>query len=316
MKAAIQAVRAVIAVIAMLGVAAPLLAQNAGETGAQVLQFNAGARASALSGAYTSAHADADALFYNPAGIAAARTGASVAYENYATDITFGSLAGFTQFGSVRVGASIVYLDAGEIPERIPDPEFGNNTGIATGNSVSAGEIAARVSAALPLRDGRMRLGGSLGFVSVGVAEETRRAAVADVGVQYDVASITLAAAARNIGGTLSGDDAPLPTELRMGALVPISTSSGLGVNVFADAISRLRESSFAFASGIEAGIMPAATREIGAVARVGYETEAGQLAGFRFGAGVTLRAVSFDYAYHSFDFVGAVHRLGVRWTL
>jgi hypothetical protein len=48
--------------------AAPLAAQGVGTTGAQVMQLPAGARAAALSGAYTAASGDADVLFYNPAG--------------------------------------------------------------------------------------------------------------------------------------------------------------------------------------------------------------------------------------------------------
>ena len=53
--------------LAALACAAPLAAQTAGETGATVLKFNAGSRAAALSGAYSSAYGDADALFFNPA---------------------------------------------------------------------------------------------------------------------------------------------------------------------------------------------------------------------------------------------------------
>ncbi|MGQ0561993.1 MAG: hypothetical protein ACT443_08985 [Gemmatimonadota bacterium] len=298
-----------------IALATPLHAQSAGETGAQVLQFSPGGRAGAFSGAYTAVSADADALFYNPAGIAAARTGAAAAYENYTNDVAFGSLAGFTRLGSVSIGASLVYLDAGEVAELVPDPEFGGNTGTATGNRVSAGEVAGRVSFALPLRAGRLRVGGSLGFVSVGVANITENAPLADVGVQYDLPALTLSAAARNLGGSLSGDAGSLPTELRLGALLPIRSTGGLGANVLIDAVSRVRESSFGVLAGIEAGIMPGSTRDIGAVARIGYEAESDHLAALRIGAGVSVRSVAFDYTYQSFDFIGAVHRIGVRWS-
>lgn len=302
--------------IASLYAAAPLSAQSAGKTGAQVLQFNAGARASALSGAYSSAR-DADALFYNPAGIGGARVGASAAYESYSTKVSFGSAAGFTRMGAFAIGAGIAYLDAGEIAEVIPDQDFGGNTGTPTGNSVRAIESAARLSIALPLQDGRLRLGASLGFVSVGIAEVTSNAPVADFGVQYDWNAVTLSAVARNVGGTLSGDgDTPLPTELRIGAALPITAARGIGVSFFADAISRVREGAFTIAAGIEGGLIPKDPDAIGLVARVGYDAEANQLSALRFGAGVTIRSVALDYAFQDLDFVGAVHRFGIRWSV
>ncbi len=304
-----------IALIALL-VAAPLNAQSAGKTGAQVLQFNAGARAAALSGAYTSASNDADALFYNPAGMAARPAGASAAYETFANDVVFGSAAGFTRFGGVSIGASISYLDAGSIQEVIPDPDFSGNTGTATGKTFGASESAARISLALPLRSPRLRIGASAGLVSSSVAEVSQHAALADVGAQYDVAGMTLAAALRNFGGSMSGASAdPLPTEARIGAMLPFTNARGLGATFFADGIARLQESSLLLAAGVEAGLMPRGPADIGAVARIGIDTEANQLARIRFGAGLTLHGISVDYAYQSFDFLGSVHRIGIRWT-
>jgi hypothetical protein len=166
----------------------------------------------------------------------------------------------------------------------------------------------------MPLRDGRLRLGGSVGLLSFGMAEVSRQTLIADVGAQYDVASFTLSAALRNFGGNMAGD--PLPTELRVGTMVPLTSSAGFGVNAFADVISRVRESSLGLAAGLEAGIMPRTVGDIGAVARVGYDAEADQLSSLRFGAGVTLQSLSLDYAYQNFDFVGGVHRFGLRWTV
>jgi hypothetical protein len=301
-------------VLVLFCAATPLGAQTAGKAGAQVLQFNAGARAAALSGAYSAARGDADALFYNPSGIALARRGASLAYETFTIDVAFGSFAGFTRIGNTRIGASIAYLDAGAIDEIVPDPVFGGATGVATGNQVTASETAARLSFALPLQDGRLRVGASLGMVAFGMAEVSERAPIADIGAQFDVATVTVSAAVRNLGGNMAGN--PLPTELRLGAVVPVRSSGGLGLNAFADAIARVREGSLGVAAGLEAGIIPRAASDIGAVARIGFDPEADQLSSLRFGAGVSLQSLSLDYAYQNFDFVGGVHRFGVRWTV
>lgn len=295
--------------------ASPLHAQSAGKTGAQVLQFNAGARAGALSGAYTAALGDADVMFYNPAGIAGGRRGASVGLEKFSSDVMFGSIAGYTQLNGFAVGASIAYLDAGDIAEVVPDADFNGSLGTPTGARLSASESVARLSTAL--NAGAFRLGASVGLVSSAIAEVNEHAAFADVGAQYDVASITLSASLRNLGGKLSGPSKdPLPAELRVGAAVPFGMSSGIGVTAFADVISRLNESSLAFAAGIEAGLIPHAPSDIGVVARIGYDGESNGLAPLHFGAGVKLRALSIDYAYQNLDFIGAVHRLGVRWYM
>ena len=304
-----------LALLALLA-AAPLHAQSAGTTGAQVLEFDPGARAAALAGAYSTAHPDADALFYNPAGIAGAHHGASAAYESWAVDVAYGSLAGFMRVGAFALGASIAYLDAGDIQEVVPNSDFGGNTGTATGKTVSASESAARLSIAAPLQNGRLRLGASVGFVSSAVADASQNAPIADVGAQYDVGSLSLAVSARNIGGTLSGasKDA-LPTELRAGVRAPFRIGERFGTNIFAEGIARVRESSFDVAAGVEAGLMPK-NSDIEAVARIGIDTEAHQLGALRFGAGVALRGVSLDYAYQSFSMIGAVHRLGLRWSV
>lgn len=293
-----------------------LQAQSAGETGAQVLQFAPGARASAFAGAYIAAHDDADALFYNAAGVAAQLRGASAAFENHATDVAFGSVAGFTRLGAVRIGIGLIYLNAGEAQEIVPDPEFGGNTGTPTGNTVTASELAARIAFAVPLQSARLRVGGSLGFVAVNIADLSEHAPLADFGLQYDVGTVTLAVAARHLGSAMSGENAdPLPTELRAGIHAPVTLANGIGISAFADAVSRVREGSFGIAGGVEAGIRPRTANDLGAVARVGYDADNGHLGALRFGAGLSVRAVSFDYAYQHFDIAGAVHRIGIRWS-
>ena len=125
-------------------------AQGAGSTGAQVLQFVAGSRAAALSGAYTAASSDADALFYNPAGVAALQRAAAISYEAYVEGVALASFGGVLNLGRFTIGLSELLLDAGDINERVPDPEFGGNRGISTGRVLSASESVTRITAATP----------------------------------------------------------------------------------------------------------------------------------------------------------------------
>src|SRR5688572_23966022 len=110
----------------------PVRAQGVGTTGAQVLQFVAGSRASAMAGAYTAADGDADALFYNPAGIVTMRMGGALSYETYVEQIALGSFGGVVRVGRFSVGLGGVYLNGGDVIEVVPDPAFGGNRGIPT----------------------------------------------------------------------------------------------------------------------------------------------------------------------------------------
>lgn len=287
--------------------ALPASGQSAGKTGAQILQFNPGARAAAIAGAYSASGADADVLFYNPAGAAALRRAASTAFENYTLDISFGSAAGLVRVNALRIGASISYLDAGSINEVVPDPELGGNVGTETGNRANASESAARLSVATRLRGARV--GGSIGYVSSNVAEASSNAAFLDAGIQYDLGKNTFAFLLRSMGGS------DLPAEARIGASRTLARGN-LGALIGVDAIMRLRESGIAVVAGMEAGLLPSTSSEFGAVVRVGFDGESSQLAPLRFGAGLMLHRVAVDYAFQNMDIAGVVHRVGVRWSV
>lgn len=307
-------------IVLLLLAPAALPGQGAGSTGAQVLQFTAGGRASALSGAFTAVSSDVDALFYNPAGVATLRYGAALAYETYVEDIALASFAGVARIGTFSLGLSGLFLDGGEVSEIVPDPAFGGNTGMPTGRVASASEGIARLSVALPFGD-RLRVGASAGFVFSSIAEATRSTPSFDLGAQYDLSFGSIGLALLNAGGSLADDDlvdAELPTEARLGATAELTRADGLGVQITADIVARLREGSGGFLIGAEAGYHATAQRALGAVARVGFSGAEGEgaLSSLRFGAGLSLAQLAMDYTYQNLDFYGAVHRVGVRWTV
>ena len=297
--------------------ARPAVAQGSGATGAQVLQFNAGARAAAFSGAYTAASGDADAIFYNPAG-GALQAAVSVGYERYISDVSFATAAGAFRVGRLSIGVAGAFLDVGGIDEIVPDPDFGGNTGIPTGNRVSATEAAARLAVAMPLDAGRLRLGAAAGFVSTSLADASSSAPLFDIGAQYDFPFATIGVSLRNLGTALNGDgmpDADLPAEARLGAALDYQRADGLGGSIHTDLVARLHEGSAGLAFGLEGGILPTATG-IGAVARIGYSAAEGDggLGALHAGGSVSLGRFAVDYAYQSLEYFGSVHRIGIRW--
>jgi hypothetical protein len=303
--------------LATLLLAAPLQAQDrAGATGAQVLQFLPGSRAAALSGAYTAIAGDADALFYNPAGIASIKRAGTLAFESYVSEVSYGSLGAATRIGPLTVGAAVAFLNAGDVREVIPDPEFGGNTGQETGNTVSASESAVRLVGALPLRGGRLRAGGAVGFVANAIAEQHQSAPFLDIGAQYDVGGATIGASLRNLGTDLSGDASDkLPTEARVGASAQLTAGGGASVVGSLEVVARIGEGNATVVGGIEAGLPATGGRPFAILGRLGLDAESNQLGSLRAGATIGFRDVSFDYTYQTLEFFGSVHRFGLRLT-
>jgi hypothetical protein len=308
--------------LATLALAAPvaLTAQSGvGTAGAQVLQLPAGSRAPAFAGAYTATSTDADVLFYDPAGLAGLGRSVSVAYQNYFEGIRAGSAAAAFNLGRLVLGGGILYLDAGSIDVIEPDPNFGNQRGKETGATASASETAARVSAAVALLGGRVRLGANMGVVSSDLAGIGRSAPFVDVGAQYAMNRLAVGVSVRHLGTKMTNStngDAPLPGEARLGIAVHGLQVSGFGVGLSADGLYRLQEGTTGLVAGVEAGLLPGTYGPFSAVLRAGYSMDSGDaLAPYRFGAGISFGTIGVDYTYQDYNLLGAVHRIGLRWT-
>lgn len=296
-------------------------AQGPGSAGAEVLQIGAGARAAALGGAYTAVADDSDAVFYNPAAVAWLPQSAGLAYQAYVEDVTVGSFSGALGGGRrIAFGAGLLYLDAGSIDEVVPDPAYGGERGRETGERVGATEAAGRFAAAFAFADGQASAGAALGFVTSDLAGVGRSAAFADLGAQARIGDrLSLGASLRNLGTGMSSDemgDAPLPSQARLGATYrrPIGTVYGAGA--FADAVWGIEEETAGLALGVEGGLLPP-DRSISAVLRLGATLGEGEghLGRLRFGGGVALRGIGLDYSVQVFEYLGTIHRVGLRWS-
>lgn len=311
-----------IAVILLCAGAAGIRAQDGpGTTAAAVLQLVPGGRAAALSGAYASATGDADVLFYNPGGLASVNAAAAVSYQRHVEDIGVASFAGAYRFGSVVVAAGAVVLDYGEIEELVGDPDFGGQVGTPTGRMLGASETAARAAAAVPLMQGKLRVGAGAGYVVENLAEARRSTVFFDAGAQYDAhPNAKVGASIRNIGGSMSGAgllDADLPAEARIGATVALPLRRGFAASAAADVVARLGEGSTGLVGGVEAAWRPESDPRLGAMARIGYNGAAGEagLGRLQLGGGLAYGGIALDYVYQSYDWFGSLHRIGVRWS-
>ena len=302
--------------VALALVASDVGAQGAGAAAQQALQLPAGARAAALGGAYAGA-ADADVLFYNPAGSGALGAAASLSFQRHVQDVTFGTFALAHAAGPVVVGLGVAYLDAGSIDVVEPDPAYGGERGRATGTSATANETASRLTIALPIGD-RLRVGAAAGLATSNIAGVSRSAPFGDVGAQLVLPRATVGASLRNLGADASGDgaSAPLPREARLGATVELPGLAGLGGRVAADWIQDLVGKTGWLAGGVEAGLVRGAARPVGIVGRLGWNSGGDAVQGaLTVGGGLELRRLALDYAWQRMEAFGSVHRVGVRWA-
>jgi hypothetical protein len=308
--------------------AVPAAAQSGdGTTTAAVLQLPGGSRAAGFGGAYTAA-TDGDVVFYNPAGAAWLAGHASVSWQRQTEQIGFMTGAAAATLGPVALAVTVAMLDFGSITELVPDPAFGGQRGIETGNTVSASDVVARVGIAAPLLGRRLAIGASAGLFWSTLAESARTATVLDAGMQYRASSrVMLGAALRNAGGPLDGANlgpADLPTEIRAGIVyeLPPAPARALMAAAHFDVIEPLNGGATAFALGVEGGTTRAATvpggASLAAVLRAGFNGTPGPQGVGRLhaGAGLVLGALAVDYTLQSMGVLGMTHRVGVRWNL
>jgi hypothetical protein len=310
-----------VAALASVLAAGMAAAQGPGSTGMEILQIPAGGRAGALAGAYAALRGDADAVFYNPGALLGPERAAGLSYQRHVMDIALGSVAGVARLGRVALGAGFAFFDGGEIPEIVPDPDFGGQRGRPTGATVSARESATRIAVAAPLLDERVQAGAALGFALSELAGVSRSAVLFDVGVRTTLPrEIQLGAALRNLGGSMRGggaEPARLPGEARLGLARAWSFPRELGVLLSGDVVSRLHERSTGFVAGLEGGLVPPAADTPGAVLRLGYrfEQDLPAASALQLGAGISYRGFALDYHYQELEHFGAAHRIGVRWA-
>ncbi|MBI4537914.1 MAG: PorV/PorQ family protein [Gemmatimonadetes bacterium] len=313
---------AFVALAATLAPAALWAAQaGPGTTGAAVLALPGGTRPAALGDAYAALGDDEIAVFYNPAGLASAPALAvNVSYEVYFLDIGLAAAAAACALGPGRAGIGLRYADYGEITELVPDAAFGGQRGRATGQTLSASDLAFTGGYGLPLWRGRLAIGASTTLVHVQLAETSSSSVAADVGLQARAAGdrVTAAVAIQHLGSSPAPGErvAVLPRTVRVALAVrqPLGPAS---VRATAEAVAR-RDAGAVAAGAIEvelpAGAPPATPAVVlrGGFRRGGEETVRRPLSA---GAAVRVFGTSVEYAYRAFDLLGATHRLGIRWA-
>ncbi|WP_412061770.1 PorV/PorQ family protein [Rubrivirga sp. IMCC45206] len=329
-----------LAAAALVVAAGPAHAQKVGTTSFQFLKVMPTARATAMGDAYAGLAQGAEALFWNPAGLAYTTGHAvSATYIPYLVDTQITSAGYATSLGGFgQVGVQFQAVDYGSIAETRTDRLGFNTDGTynpgLTGGSYSPTAFAAGLSYARRLTD-RFATGITAKYVheslydgdysgAGGTFNTGAGAVLFDFGIQYQTGfrSLDIAMSVQNFGPEVAfvEERFAAPLTFRLGATGDLVGPQGI---VRQDPRNRLTvaydlhqpndydqqmqvgmEYSFAEVLALRGGY------------KVNYDAE-----GLTLGAGINadLRAarLNVDYSYGTMgEFLGSVHRITVGATL
>lgn len=303
----------------LLGLVPACLAAQGGRTALPLLQLPASARALALGGSAVLLQGDDAALFFNPAqllsaGRVRARVGAGGSFQSWLASSSLSALSAVLPVAGGALGVGVQALDYGSGEGIDPDPSTGGETGISTGQRVTATEIAGSLGYAHPL--GPVQAGGAVKVVRQRLADESAGGAALDVGASTRWHGAAIAASMQNLGASMrmSGRGAAMPALVRLGVATPPVRREALGLVALGE-VARVRDLPLVPIGALEGRWI--AANGIRVFLRVGVRRDpADDLASpASVGAGFATRHLAVDYAYRGLGEIGqATHRIGLRW--
>lgn len=294
--------------------------------GAAFLKLGAGARASGLGQAYSAVADDAEAIYWNPAGLVRlGRKEVSFSHAELAGDSRSDSLAfalpfkksvsgepsdGAAADGTFAqsrwaAGISILNLSHGSLEGR-------DASGAKTGD-FSASDSAASLSVAKSLRAG---LGAGVTFKAIrqSIESETATGLALDAGLVQNAGRFTWAAAVQNAGAPLRfrSESYAMPFTLSLGSAFRVYRGLQASFDYrygFADSASSLGFGAeismlhfLSLRAGYADGFSSASRRGAGL-------SDANRFAGFGMGVGMRLRRFQLDYSVTPLGVLGLVQR-------
>lgn len=274
-----------------------------------VVLVPASARAAGTGDAYPLATPDADAIFYNPALLDAAR-GISVSLSRFGSGSQSINAAGSVAWlgGGLSFGATSLSYGAASIS----DGAFARGeAGLFEQGGATASEQVALVSYARTKLG--FRIGAAAKVIDLRVADEHHVSAAADVGAVRSLGPVTLGFSARNLGGSpdFTVVDARLPKTMTAAAATRTKAIGPLDVSL-AGASSWRGRDLYTAGGGVEVAYWPISGRTF--TARVGYRwIEASEVRPLTVGGGFMGDRFGVDYAFEDVRHGRPTHRVTLR---
>ena len=326
-----------LALAALLAAASgPAVAQKVGTTSFQFLKVMPTARATAMGDAYATLAEGAEAVFWNPAGLATARAHEiSATHIPYLADTRVSSIGYATSLGRIgQVGVQIQAVDYGDFAETRAENLGFNADGTynpgLTGGSFGPSAFAVGVSYARALTD-RFSTGITAKYVreslysgdytgASGTYGTSAGAALFDVGIQYETGfrSLAIGMSVQNFGPEVAfvEESFAAPLTFRLGAAGDLVGPAGMvredSQNRLTVAYDLLQPNDYnqQMQFGLEYTFADVVSLRTGY--KLNYDVEA-----FTFGAGVKADLnpvrLGVDYSYGGMgEYLDGVHRLTV----
>ncbi|MFI5362473.1 MAG: PorV/PorQ family protein [Elusimicrobiota bacterium] len=290
------------ALVLLLAGSSAFAAATAGSEPFNFLFLDANARPVAMGGAYTALASDANALLYNPAGLARVdRHEATFMHDSYAAGI-------FQEYGAYASplgwGASFNYMNSGSVQNTTNSNPDGSGLG-STGlyDLAFSGGYGRKIGDSLSV-------GAELKYIRESIAGIDAAGAAFDFGVLYATPApgLTLGAALQNVGPTVKYEGATqnLPLNLRGGAAY-VFDALGQKSTLSFD-LGKERTENAVVSAGAETVLfkmMPV---------RVGFRTNNSAGLGLTTGIGWIYNGFALDYAFVPYGTLGDAHRISVTW--
>ncbi|TBR16834.1 PorV/PorQ family protein [bacterium] len=277
---------------------------GAGTTPLEFLSLDSDARAVALGGAYSALANDANALRYNPGGLAFIPRNEAVFMHNQYFE---GVSQEYAAFALRRgLGAQITYLTFGDIPKTT----IANKTGAGLGSYGISDMAVSGGWGRQVLRPG-LGAGVALKYVRETIETVSADGLAFDGGLLYDapeLPGLRLAGVLRNFGPPIryQREAQNLPLEVRLGGAYTFAPRGQ--ETTFALDVAKPRGNDPEVSVGLEsvlAGRLPL---------RLGYDMRNDAGLGLTAGFGWLARDFRVDYAFVSFGELGSAHRISAAW--
>lgn len=297
-----HALAAVSLALALFGAAAAR-ASGGGEP-LEFLRLDASARAIGMGGAYTALTDDANALFYNPAGLAHLRRSEATFMHNQAYQGVTQDHAAYAHPRGWGAGVNRLAFNGAQ-RTTIANPD---GTGLG-----SAGLSDLALIVGYGHAWGNYAAGAAIKYIRSDIAGVTASAYAVDLGALADsrlINGLSLGAALQNIGPAIrfQRSSENLPTTLKIGSAYRFN-ARGQDITLALDAAKERSESLFI---GFGAEALLAKRFPL----RLGYSSRNDAGLGVTIGAGYRHEDYSFDYAFAPYGSLGTAHRLSgtLRW--
>jgi hypothetical protein len=281
-------------------------AEAPGQTTAEFLKIEVGARAAGMAGAYASAGSDIFAAHYNPASIArmlAPQVGFQ--YNRWFADVDQNYLAGGVRLGEAgTVAASLNWISYGDM-RRTTVTSGAAGTTVGT---FEARDYALGLTWARPLSD-RVDIGVTTKLIGTEIDANDGVAFAADAGFRYRVTDIW------NVGASILNAGTELKL-VRDGSPLPLGFRAGTSVSFLDEALVLSADLSGYRGEDVAVSIGAEYTFQKLVSIRVGYDSRNDDAdEGLTAGAGFHYRDVDVDYAYTPFGDLGDAHRVSFNYA-